>query len=504
MGRSHKNSTTRCRAYPTATEPPNFYGLPKVHKPPCPLRPIGACRGSIMYGTAIWVAYILAPMVGKTPYHLQNSADLVNKLSQIRVDEYESLISFDVRALFTSVPVEESLTLIHEKLAADLSLADRTALSPQQVTDVLRMCLTTTYFKCDGNFYAQIEGAAMGSPVSAIVANLFMEEYEGKALEAYQDPPKYWGRYVDDAIAVIKTAHVEPSTHHLNAQHTSIQWTSELESDGKLPMLDILTTIMTDGSLNFSVYRKPTHTDQYMHFQSHQPVEHNMGVIRTLTHRADTIISDPQDKEREIKHLQKVLSVAGYAKWAWQAPGRKKIRPHPRNTDCDRAKSHVTLPYIGCLTEPISHLIRKTGFSAHAKPHTTIRSILVAPKDQDHPQDKCGVVYQLTCHDCEASYIGETERALKQRLKGHQKDSSQVGHHMGYNKHKVDSQNIRIINRDSRWFQRGVREAIQIRCRSPTLNRDRGRHNLPSVYNTIVRSRDARMTAAVSRDQNQS
>ena len=53
-------------------------------------------------------------------------------------------------------------------------------------------------------------------------------------------------------------------------------------------------------------------------------------------------------------------------------------------------------------------------------PHT-IRSILVAPKHKDHPQDTCGVVYKLTCHDCEASYIGETKRALKQGLKEHQK-----------------------------------------------------------------------------------
>ena len=107
----------------------------------------------------------------------------------------------------------------------------------------------------------------------------------------------------------------------------------------------------------------------------------------------------------------------------------------------------------------------------------------MAPKDKGHPQDrpKCGVVYQLTCQDCEASYIGETERALKQRLKEHLKDSSLVGHHMGYNKHKVDSQNIRIVDRDSRWFQRGVREAIQIRSRSPTLNRDRGWQTQPPL-----------------------
>ena len=104
----------------------------------------------------------------------------------------------------------------------------------------------------------------MGLPVSPIVANLFMDDYEGKALEAYQDAPKYWGRYVNDVIAVIKTANIEPFTQHLNAQHTSIPWTSELETDGKLPMLDTLTTRRTDGSLKFSVYRKPTHTDQYL------------------------------------------------------------------------------------------------------------------------------------------------------------------------------------------------------------------------------------------------
>ena len=111
-------------------------------------------------------------------------------------------------------------------------------------------------------------------------------------------------------------------------------------------------------------------------------MEQNMGVLRTLTYRADTIISNPQDKERKIKYLKKGLSAAGYSQWAWQAPGRKKIiRPHPRNTDSEKAKGHVTLPYVVGVTEPISCVIRKTDVAAHAKPHTTTRSILVAPKD---------------------------------------------------------------------------------------------------------------------------
>ncbi len=83
-------------------------------------------------------------------------------------------------SVHTSVPVEESLTLIRELLEADPTLSEHTSLSPQQVSDLLKMCLTTTYFKYDGEYYAQIEGAMIRSPVSPIVANLFMEWFEGQ------------------------------------------------------------------------------------------------------------------------------------------------------------------------------------------------------------------------------------------------------------------------------------------------------------------------------------
>ncbi len=79
-------------------------------------------------------------------------------------------------------------------------------------------------------------------------------------------------------------------------------------------MLDMLITRKTDGSLKFSVYRKPTHTDRYLKSGSHQQMEHKMGVIRTLTHRANTIITEDEDKEEEVHHIKKVLSIASYSK----------------------------------------------------------------------------------------------------------------------------------------------------------------------------------------------
>jgi hypothetical protein len=145
-------------------------------------------------------------------------------------------------------------------------------------------------------------------------------------------------------------------------------------------------------------------------------MEHKMGVVRTLRHRANILVSEHADKEEELDHLKKVLSISGYPKWAWQAPSSRKVTPHPQRTSGTTPRGHVTLPYVGGITEPISRRLRKVGVAAHARPYNTIRRLLVAPKDKVETLDKCGVVYHLSCKDCEAQYIGETERALKKRL----------------------------------------------------------------------------------------
>ena len=161
--------------YPTSSTIPRFYGLPKVHKSGAPLRPIVASRGSLTYNIARYVADILSPIVGKNGFALKNSAEMVKELKECHLDETDVLVSFDVTALFTSVPVDQSLDVIYDRLCSDDTLSNRTNMTAAQVRDLLAICLRTTYFLFDGTIYMQVEGAAMGSPVSPIVANLFME-----------------------------------------------------------------------------------------------------------------------------------------------------------------------------------------------------------------------------------------------------------------------------------------------------------------------------------------
>ena len=87
--------------------------------------------------------------------------------------EDEVLVSYDVVSLFTSVPIGEAVKVIQEMLHDDEDLVVRTPLSPDRIGELLELCLRSTYFSYNGEFYEQSEGAAMGSPVSAIVANLY-------------------------------------------------------------------------------------------------------------------------------------------------------------------------------------------------------------------------------------------------------------------------------------------------------------------------------------------
>ena len=260
----------------------------------------------------------------------------------------------------------------------------------------------------------------MGSPVSPIIANLFMEDFEKRALTSARVPPKRWDRYVDDTFCIMKRILVDEFTQHINSQNQHIKFTVERESNGMLPMLDAKIMRREDGSLKVSVYRKPTHTDQYLSFGSHQPLQHKLGVIRTLTHRADTIITEPQDKEEEKDNIKKALKKCGYPEWAFTVASIKKDKNLRKEDSAEgnnkRKRPSVTLPYVQGTSEALRRILTKHGVQVHLKPYNTLRQFLVNPKDPKPKEDMAGAIYYIPCGECDASYVGKTERPFKKRL----------------------------------------------------------------------------------------
>ena len=111
-------------------------------------------------------------------------------------------------------------------------------------------------------------------------------------------------------------------------------------------------------------------------------------------------------------------------------------------------------------------------------------------KDKINKEENSGVVYYIQCEDCNASYVGETERRLQKRVTEHHRSSSPVGQHLAEMKHTFSDENVKILHKESNWFRRGVAESIHITEEEPELNRDRGRHTLPAIYREIIKSRD--------------
>ncbi len=100
----------------------------------------------------------------------------------------------------------------------------------------------------------------MGSPVSPVVANLYMEEVERKALASFLGAtPSHWFRYVDDTWVKIQTHEVEAFTDHIHTVVSNIKFTREDVKDNVLAFLDCAVHLEADGCLNVEVYRKPTH-----------------------------------------------------------------------------------------------------------------------------------------------------------------------------------------------------------------------------------------------------
>ena len=179
------------KMYPTGAVAPKFYGLPKIHKRDFPLRPIVSSRASTNYEGAKELSRILRPLVGNSPHYIKNTADFVQQLKGITLKANESIVSYDVSALFTSVPIDPTINIIGRKLELDQELHLRTSMNVVQSISLLEFCLKTTYVQFQGRFFEQLQGPAMGSPISPIVANLYMEAFETKAISTAEHPPRF-------------------------------------------------------------------------------------------------------------------------------------------------------------------------------------------------------------------------------------------------------------------------------------------------------------------------
>ena len=460
---------------------------------------------------------------------------------QVEVDEI--LVSYDVTALYPSVPQEEAINIIEEIMMQDTEFAKKTTMCPADVIALFKICVKTTYFAFNMKLYQQIDGLAIGSSSSGFAADLFMERLEGKAISTFIEPPELWKRYVDDTISKLKQIYVNDFLKHLNNQHPGIKFTTEIQENGKIAFLDTLIHVLPDRSTKITVYRKATHTDQYLDFRSNHHIKQKIGIISTFEHRIQELVTTEEDQKKERSHVKKALRRCGHPNWSLNRKKKQKEKEEPVER-----RGKVVLPYTKGISENLARIFRKHDVETIHKPSTTLKNLLCNKmKDPVHPLDKTGAVYYNNCkkHPTPKNdYVGETDRVTRERMYEHgiidhktakraasishpedekkkakptrkgtrtskrnqpQKDYAAIHHgknqrltpgntefsaHVASDAHEKDELEASILCTEENWYKRGVKEAIAIRKLKPTLNQDDGRYHLSSMYTKLIESSD--------------
>jgi len=95
---------------------------------------------------------VISPLTGDTSSFVKDAAHFVQILEKQVARDNNLMVSFDVKSLFTSVPVDEALLIINNKLEHDETLELRTFLSVESIMELLTLCLKTTYFSYEDHF----------------------------------------------------------------------------------------------------------------------------------------------------------------------------------------------------------------------------------------------------------------------------------------------------------------------------------------------------------------
>ena len=234
------------------------------------------------------------------------------------------------------------------------------------------------------------------------------------------------------------------------------------KEDGSIPFLDTIVKPEENGSLSITVYRKPTHKDQYLQWDSHHNLSAKFSVINTLSHRAKTVCSNPKLLKQEKVHLRKALTQCKYPKWALDKVEKRLNRTSseaidgvnnqganstPAATREVKSKGHIVIPYTQGLCESIKRIYGRYGIQTHFKGGNTIKNLLVSPKDKYPMVFQSDAIYWYQCRDltCDDEYIGETSRTFGERYKEHLKDPSPIHHHNNQTNHPINHNNFKNI-----------------------------------------------------------
>ena len=313
---------------------------------------------------------------------------------------------------------------------------------------------------------------------------------------------------MDDTLVIQEAEHSQQFLQNINSQDPKIQFTvEEPGTDGSIPFLDTKVKPGPNNTIHTTVYRKPTHTDQDLHWDSNHFITAKNSVYNTLAHRAKVVSSTNEDLNNEMEHLNKALKDFNFPNWALnrlQLQFQQKYNLNNTNTKGEEQTNnnnqdtnnrqqnknlYMVVPYIKGIGEKFKKICNKQGIQVHFKGTNTAKQLLMAPKDKDPKVIKSGVIYRYQCPNinCTEQYTGESGRSLEEMYREHLKAPSPIHLHTSTTGHPISPDCFTIVGREAQVLTRNIKEAMYIKVNDPSLNRNLGKFLLPQIWDQVLK-----------------
>ena len=307
----------------------------------------------------------------------------------------------------------------------------------------------------------------MGSPLSPVIANLYMEYFETEIIRPIKTKGMTWMRYVDDILTFWNPVWGDFSIflNKLNNLVPSINFKVEWENNNKIPFLDVLI-IRDPSGYKFTVYRKPTFSISYIHFFSYHDTSVKISIasnlflcaLRICSSYLDSEINTVREQLKSLRYPDYIIEKAIYkANQIFYRPAH----PKPENLYTNKIK----IPYIQSIKSMADPLGKQNPFVFNYP--NTIGSAVVNVYQKNRDNRDVGV-YSIPCNDCGKPYLGYTNKGLPQRLIQHKRSvrygqqNSAVFKHVSKENHTMNWNAAQVIYRSSCRFKSQIIEAAAI------------------------------------------
>lgn len=362
--------------------------------------------------------------------------------------------------------------------------------------EALILTLTNNYFQYENFFYQQLNGCAMGSPISSTVAQLVMEYLEEEVIKNLNIPIIFFKRYVDDCLTAVPEDQIDGLVLAFNSFHKKLQFTSEIETGNKINFLDLtINRNEKNEDLKTEWYTKGTWSGRYLNFNSNHSKAQKNSVIIGLIDRALNLTS-PEFRPKALKKVKKTLMKNNFPEKQINRIIKQRTyklynKKATKNTPNQQNKRYVAIPYTQELSEKLKHILKKHNIITCYKAQNLLSSLYSPLKSKVPTKKKSNVVYSIPCCNCPKKYIGMTTQYLDNRLNGHkyQKNASTALHkHEKNEKHEFDFTKTKILTQDNNYQKLVIKEMINIKKDPHVVNDKQDVNNLSQIYYNLIHS----------------